>query len=230
MTSSWHLHDCDLLSGLAPEERETLRAGSECRDYAAGETVFAPTPHPHSVFLLERGLIRIYRLSETGAEVVLGYVARGEVFGELAAFGERPRESFAEALHPSLVWKIPREVFEGVVSGRAALAIRVTQQIGDRFKHLESRVENLVFRDVRSRLARILLDLARDFGQRESDGALRIDLPLTQGEVAKLIGSTRQSVNQGMRELEQAGLVGRRDGCIAVLEAERLRSLSAAAP
>lgn len=161
---------------------------------------------------------------------MLGYVARGEVFGELAAFGDRPRESFADALHASLVWKIPREVFERVVSGRAALAIRVTQQIGDRFKHLESRVENLVFRDVRSRLARILLDLARDFGQRESDGALRIELPLTQGEVAKLIGSTRQSVNQGMRELEQAGLVGRRGGCIAVLESERLRSISLATP
>lgn len=219
----WHIHDCDLLAGLTPEETRELRAESRCREYAPGETVFAPDPQPASIYLLERGLIRMYRLAESGAELVLGYVVRGEVFGELSVLGERPRESFADAVHPSLVWRIPREVFQRVVGRRADLVIRVTCQIAERFKQIESRVENLVFRDARSRLSSLLLELAEDFGRKEDDGALRIELPLTQAELGKLIGATRQTVNQSFRELEVAGLIGRRDGSVTLLKPEALR-------
>ena len=220
----WHIHDCDLLAGLTPDETRELRAASRCREYAPGETVFAPDPQPASIYLLERGLIRIYRLAESGAELVLGYVVRGEVFGELSVLGERPRESFADAVHASFVWRIPREAFQRVVGRRADLVIRVTCQVADRFKQLESRIENLVFRDVRSRLASLLLELADDFGAAEPDGAVRIDLPLTQAELGRLIGATRQTVNQGIGELEAAGLIGRRRGRVTLLKPDELRA------
>lgn len=219
----WHIHDCDLLGGLTPEESRELRSASRCRDFAPGETIFAPDPQPSSIYLLERGLIRMYRLAESGAELVLGYVVRGEVFGELSVVGERPRESFAEAVHASYVWRIPREVFQRIVGGRADLVIRVTCQIADRFKHIESRIENLVFRDARSRLAHLLLELAEDFGATDPDGSVRIDLPLTQAELGKLIGATRQTVNQAIREFEVEGLVGRRDGCVVLRKPGELR-------
>jgi CRP/FNR family transcriptional regulator len=137
---------------------------------------------------------------------------------------EHPRESFADALHASFVWKIPSEAFQRIVGRRADLVIRVTCQIADRFKHIESRIENLVFRDARARLASLLLELADDFGQAEPDGAIRIDLPLTQAELGKLIGATRQTVNQGIGELEAAGLVARRRGGLTLLKPDELRS------
>ena len=220
----WHIHDCDLLAGLTPDEAREMRAASRCREYAPGETIFAPDPHPTSIYLLERGLVRMYRLAESGSELVLGYVVRGEVFGELSVLSEYPRESFADALHASFVWKIPNETFQLVVGRRADLVIRVTCQIADRFKHIESRIENLVFRDARTRLASLLLELADDFGRADSDGAIRIELPLTQAELGKLIGATRQTVNQGIGELEAAGLIARRRGCLTLLKPDELRS------
>lgn len=220
----WHIHDCDLLAGLTPDEAREIRSASRCREYAPGETIFAPDPQPASVYLLERGLVRMYRLAESGSELVLGYIVRGEVFGELSAIGDRPRESFAEALHASFVWRIPRDVFQRVVGRRADLVIRVTCQIAERFKQIESRIENLVFRDVRARLASLLLELAGDFGERAADGSVRIELPLTQAELGKLIGATRQTVNQAIGELEAAGLVGRRRGALTLLKPDALRS------
>jgi len=220
----WHIHDCDLLAGLTPDEAREMRAASRCREYAPGETIFAPDPQPSAIYLLERGLVRIYRLSESGAELVLGYIVRGEVFGELSVIGDRPRESFADALHPSFVWRIPRDVFQHVVGRRADLVIRVTCQIADRFKNIESRIENLVFRDARARLAGLLIELADDFGEAEGDGAVRIDLPLTQAELGKLIGATRQTVNQAIGELEAAGLVAHRRSSLTLLKPDELRS------
>lgn len=223
------MRNLDWLEEMDAGERSELERGAVPRRYARGEMVFAPTPHPQSVYLLESGLVRIYRLSECGGETSFGYVAPGEVFGELPAFGDYPRESFAQAVRPSQAWKIPRENFRRLLSARSALALRVTRQIGDRLKRVESRIEDLVFRTVRTRVARMLGELADDFGQLEN-GRQVIDIPITQSELATLVGATRQTVNQTLRELSAEGLIGRDNRRIVVLRPELLGRLAAAPP
>jgi len=218
------------LSQMTPEELAELEKGATSRRYARGELVFAPTPKPSSVYLLESGLVRIYRLSEGGGETSFGYVSPGEVFGELTAFGDYPRESFAQAVRASQVLRIPRENFQRVLAARSALALQVMRQIGNRLKRIESRVEDLVFRNVRTRVARMLGELAEDFGQTEN-GYRVIDIPITQSELATLVGATRQTVNQTLRELSDEGLIGRANRRIVVLKPDQLnRMVSAAAP
>lgn len=212
------------LSRMEDDELAELERGASLRRFARGELIFAPTRQPQSVYLLQAGLARIYRLSEGGGETSFGYVAPGEVFGELPAFGEYPRESFAEAVRASAVWKIPRENFQQVLAARSALAFQVSLQIGDRLKKIESRVEDLVFRNVRTRVARMLGELAADFGQTEN-GHRVIDIPITQSELATLVGATRQTVNQTLRELSAEGLIGRDNRRIVLLRPERLREL-----
>jgi CRP/FNR family cyclic AMP-dependent transcriptional regulator len=211
MKEAWHIESFDWLRKLSAESLESLRQKSSRREYAKGEMIFTPTPNPHSVYLLEGGLVRIFRLSRYGDEATFGFVSPGEVFGELAAFGDYPRESFARAVQRSLVWRIPRDVFQGVIADRPDLVVAVIRQVGDRFKRIESRVEHLVFRGVRSRLALILRELADDFGRPLGDGPA-LEVPLSQAELATLVGASRQSVNVTLHELEKEGLIelGRR--------------------
>ncbi len=222
MEAIWHLRRIDWLKALPAQEAQELQRASTCREYARGEMVFTPNPTPHSVFLLARGLVRVYRLAPSGAETTFGYVAPGEVFGELTAFGNHPRESFAQAVRASTIWRIPREAFERVVAAKPSLVLAITKQMGQRMKRIESRVEHLVFRDVRARLARVLSELAEDFGRAE-DGSRLIDLPLTQAELATLVGTTRQTVNATLRRLEAEGLVGRRHHRILLFKPDELR-------
>jgi CRP-like cAMP-binding protein len=222
-TDVWQLTGVDWLSELSPEEKQDLREKSFRRRYDVGEIVFMPAPSPESIYVLEEGLVRIYRLSEGGLEATLGYVREGEVFGELAVFGDTPRESFAQAVEPSMVWKIPRRVFQPYVASRPGLAFEVSKQIGERLKRIESRVENLVFRDVRSRLIMILLELAKNFGQKREDGSVLLDVHITQAEIATLVGSTRQSVNVGFGELAEHGLVAREGRQLTILKPDELR-------
>jgi CRP-like cAMP-binding protein len=168
--------------------------------------VFATTPNPGMVYLLEQGLVRIYRRSETGAEATFGYVSPGEGFGELPLFGLPARESFAEAVIRSSVRKLPRSVFARLVARRPARVLVVTKRIGERRRRIESRVEHLVFRDVKSRVARILLELAEEYGRPEGEGVV-IEVPFAQAELATLAGAVRQSVNEALHQFEQAGWV-----------------------
>lgn len=212
------------LGALDGGARDTLRAQATRHEFQKGDTVFAPTPDPHSVYLLARGRVRILRLSPGGDEVTLGYVVAGDVFGELPGFGDHPRESFAVARDPSVVWKIPLGVFRELLSARPDIAMEVSRQMGERLKRVESRVEHLVFGDVRARLAQVLLELAHDFGHREGERTV-IELGLSQGEIATLIGSTRQSVNTAMTALKDAGLVRVEAGRTEILDPERLRQV-----
>jgi len=217
----------DWLRELSDDEVEALRRGSTYHDYDKGETVFTPEGHPHSLYLLERGLVRIYRLSSDGAETTFGYVAPGEVFGELTLLGTFPRESFADAVHRSRVWKIPRQIFLDLTDARPTVVLEITRQIGHRLKRIESRVENLVFRDVRSRIAHMLLELSEDFG-RKRDSHIVLDLELTQSELATLVGSARQTVNAALKELESEGVIDREGRRIVLVKLQELDRIARA--
>jgi CRP-like cAMP-binding protein len=222
MPDFWRGLGFDWLGGLSDEESERLRRASSSKEYARGETVFAPAEQPHSVFLLERGLVRIYRLSGSGAEATLGWVRPGEVFGELEAVVEQPRESYAQAVKPSRVWRLPRGALRRVLDGEPHVALAVAAQIGARFKRIESRVEDLVLRDLRARIAHALVELAEDFGR--DDGRTRhIELPLSQQDLATLVGATRQSVNACLRALAAQGLVQHRARRFTLLNPAALR-------
>jgi CRP-like cAMP-binding protein len=222
MSDFWHLRGFDWLGELSDAETKRLLHASTSREFGRGATVFEPVANPRSVYLLERGLVRIYRLSAKGDEATLGYVRPGEVFGELGAFSDQPRESFAQAVRPSRVLRVPREDLRHVLDGHPRVALSVTTQIGNRFKRIESRVESLVFRNLRSRVSHILLELAEDFG-REDEGRIVIDLPLSQQDVATLVGATRQSVNLCLRELREASLVSYRNRRFTLSDPAALR-------
>jgi CRP-like cAMP-binding protein len=222
MSDFWHLRGLDWLGELSDAETRRLLRVSSSREFARGATVFEPVANPRSVYLLERGLVRIYRLSAKGEEATLGYVRPGEVFGELGAFSDQPRESFAQAVRTSHVLRVPREELRRILDDHPRIALSVTTQIGNRFKRIESRVESLVFRNLRSRVSHILLELAEDFG-RKDDERIVIDLPLSQQDVATRVGATRQSVNLCLRELREAELVGYRNRRFTLSDPAALR-------
>jgi CRP-like cAMP-binding protein len=223
------LRQFEWLESLGDDEIDELERIACPRRHARRELVFTPSASPSSVYLLHSGLVRIYRLSEGGAETSYGYVGPGELFGELPALGAFARESFAETVRPSLVWKVPREAFQRLLTQRPQILMQLARQIGHRLKRAENRIEDLVFRNVRTRVARMLLELGEDFGHGLGGGQL-IDIPLTQGELATLVGATRQTVNQTLRELEAEGLVGRENRRIALFKPEGLLRIVQSAP
>lgn len=222
MEDFWHLHNFDWLRELSPDETDRLRRRSTQRKYSAGENIFTPVAHPQSVYLLERGLVRIHRVSPTGAEMTFGYVRPGEVFGELAAFSPRPRESYATSVRSSLVWRLQREALQEMLAAHPGIMLAITKQVGSRLKRVEHRVEHLVFRSVSSRVAGMLLELAEDFGRAEGDGVV-IDLSISQEELATLVGASRQAVNASLREFERSGLIRREGRRRVLLDLDSLR-------
>jgi len=223
------LRRVDWIAELGTQALELLQHSGTAKRYSVGELIFAPTNSPESVYLLEAGLARVYRVSEAGGETSFGYVAPGELFGELPAFGDYPRESFAQAVQASVAWTIAREPFQRLLVSCPPLVLAIAKQMARRMKRVEARVEDLVFRSVRIRVARMLTELAESFGRPEGTGVV-IDMPLTQADLATLVGATRQTVNQALGELGREGLVERRCQRIVLPNVDALARLVSAPP
>jgi CRP-like cAMP-binding protein len=221
MIDLWHLTDIDWLSELSGESAERLRQAAELASFAKGELVFGPESFPDKVFILESGLIRIYRASVTDDEVTFGYVRPGEIFGESALFDDQSRDSQAAAVEPSSVLILPRDAFIDAMRDTPRIGYSVAMQVEGRFKKIESRVEDLVFRSVRNRLARILLQLSEQFGERNGKGIL-LPVKLTQQDLATLIGASRPTVSLAMSELQDAKLIGRQGRRISITDVDLL--------
>lgn len=213
------------LRTLPAAEAKALREASRVRSYQAGESVFGPARDPSEIYVLEGGLVRILRVTRTGAEFTLRYVQPGEVFGDIAVVSGKPRETFAQAKTASKVLHLPRAAFLGVLRAHSSVLYSVTRRIARRFIELQSHAEDLIFLDARTRLARMLLRLAEEHGYRSGQG-LTIALPLTHEEVATLIGTSRPTASLYLSELTKAGLVERRGGHVLLPNPRGLEAIA----
>jgi CRP-like cAMP-binding protein len=225
----WHLREIDWLRRLPRANAEAIRRASKSREYGAAEQLFGPVAARPHVYLLEQGLVRIYRVSVDGREYTVGYVRPGELFGEVSILTGQASESFAETVTPSRALQIPRETFLRVLRQNNPVLYEVTKKIARRLVRCQSRAGDLVFCDARTRLARLLLRLGEDFGQR-SDGGLVLGLALSEQEMGTLIGATRQTVSDALGGLIRAGLVARHNRRLRLANAQALRKLATITP
>ncbi len=213
------------VSQLATLDGGRWERAATSRGYRADELIVSPEQDSDNVYWLEKGLARLYRLSNSGAELTLGYARPGELVDRSDPWCETPGQVFARAITESQAIRMPRAAFVSLLDANASLTGAFGRQLARRLRCAHDRIETLVFHDVRTRVAKLVLDLARDFGRREG-GLLTIELPLTQTELATWIGSSRQSVNVSLGSLEADGLIGRQRRRIVVYKPEHLERLA----
>jgi CRP/FNR family transcriptional regulator len=205
------------------------RLGEEVRwELPPRAAVFRAGEDSELVFVLESGLVGLQRVSPDGAPVGLCVVRPGEVFGEDVLF-DRPLRCFAETLVASVVSPVPASRLRRILRQRPEAAWALAEQLQARAARLMDSLEGLMAQDVRTRLLHTLLELAEALGGCDGDGAPP-RLPVTQAQLANLIGATRQTVNAALGSLEAEGLVARSRGSLHVVRVEGLRAARAPSP
>jgi CRP/FNR family transcriptional regulator len=188
------------------------------------ELVFASRRELPGVLVLLDGRIKLTRADpRTGRELILFIVGPGEVFGMPATGSAEPTS--AVALDQSTVGRMRTSDFERLTRN-PEFAIEMARLAADRLAHVTARLDEMVFRDVHTRLARLLLRLANDFPG-ERGGVAAIDVRLTQQDLADLIGSTRESASLAVNNFKRQGLIDIRQRVIFIRDSERLRGLTA---
>jgi len=223
----WCVQEFSLAEALEARQKEELDAFMQHVRYEKGETIYFPGDPSDTVYTLHDGRVRLDYLDESGKRLTFAIVGPGQVFGETALAGEEKRRWIAEAMEDTTLCIVHKNDLMRFAERNPKFALTITKLIGSRMVEIENKLENLLFRDVRARLANTLLALAREHGT-EADGGVRIELGLTHQELARLIGSTRETTSATLGDLEDEGLIQKRRGEIVLTDMERLRGLAGA--
>jgi CRP/FNR family cyclic AMP-dependent transcriptional regulator len=186
-----------LFAGLDTASLAKLAAAARRRSFRQGEVIFRRDEPGTVLYVIVQGKVKICLTSPDGQEAALAVLGRGDCFGELAILDGQPRSADAIALERVETYALQRKDFHKVIIEDPRIAIQIMQVISQRLRHADEQIESLIFLDVYGRVAHKLLQLAETHGVRTPEG-VRIDLRLTQQELASLVGTSRESVNKVM--------------------------------
>ena len=163
-----------------------------------------------TAYVIQSGVVRIVRQQADGNELLLAIFGPGDVIGALT-LGETPdgAHSILPLDDTHLLW-IDRQAFERCIQTMPELSANLSGVLARRVQLAHDRIEALAGNDVRARMVRHLLLLAREYGEPTEDFAgdgVRIPLRLTQGDLARMVGASRVSVNHALSELRRRQVV-----------------------
>lgn len=205
-----------LFAKLSEPELDELGARMRQKQFKRGDTVFRKDDPGTHLYVVLDGAVKIALPGEFGQEALVAIARPGEYFGELALLDRSPRSASVVALEDTRAALLAADDFIAFLESHPAAVRSVLEALARTVRRLSDRVEDLIFLDVPSRVAKYLLDLANQNG-----GPTR-DLNLTQDELAAFTGASRVSVNRVLGDLERRQLITIRRRRIAILDPEGL--------
>ena len=195
---SLYLKQVPLFADLADEEIRELMAVARRRTFRAGEIIFHREDPGQVLYLIKEGKVKICLISPDGQEMTLTVLGKGEYFGEFALLDGLPRSTDAIASERVECYTLQRTDFHNSIMKNPKIAIQAMEVLSKRLRNTNQMVEDLIFLDVYGRVAKKLVELADAHGSKAEDGGIRIEMRLTQQELASMVGASRESVNKVM--------------------------------
>ena len=173
-----------------------------------------------SLFLVISGAVRLSAVTVSGREIVVGLLCRGDLFGEAALLGD-PSLIRAQAVGPTTVLAIPISSLRSTLESHPATAEELLRLIASRLHRTSAALEDALTADVPGRVAGRLRELAQHHGVPGPSG-IRLRVPLTQDELARMVGASREAVNRTVGALSARGVVRSRGGRVTIADPNAL--------
>ena len=193
-------------SGMSPEALDDILAQAAPLRVPKGEAAFRQGEPADRFFLLLHGRLRVTRLNPQGQQMVVRFIAPGDMFGVAMAIKVEAYPGTATAAVNSLAISWPNSVWNGLLARHPGLAVNTMQALGARLQASQERILDLSTQQVEQRIAGAVLQLVQQAGKKSGDGLL-IDFPLSRQDLAEMTGATLHTVSRTLSAWEERGLV-----------------------
>jgi CRP/FNR family cyclic AMP-dependent transcriptional regulator len=199
------LRTVPIFSELSDGDVASLAQLLNRRKYPKDAVVFFENEEGDFFFMIVQGRIKVTILGDDGREVILSMLGPGDFFGEMALLDNEPRSASAIAAEESELLSLARSDFQKVSTKRSITGALI-KVLTARLRRANHQISTLALLDVYGRVARVILDMAREEGRRLKDGRIAFRRA-THQEIANRIGTTRETVTRMLKDLERQGLI-----------------------
>jgi CRP-like cAMP-binding protein len=213
-----------LFAGVPARDLADLATRLRRRSFRRGEVILHRGDPAGAMHVIRSGRIKITLPTETGEETLLALLGPNACFGEIAALDGGPRSATVTAVEPTETLVLPREDLLAFARDHPDFAVTLITTLAARLRRADEWLEDAYFQDLDTRLARRLLELAEEHGRPTADGAgIEVTVPLTQSDLAGMLGATRVSVNRLLGAYQDARLIRLNRGSYTILRPDAFR-------
>jgi CRP/FNR family transcriptional regulator, cyclic AMP receptor protein len=207
---------------LAESDLQRVADVAVPRHFDAGEAVFHEGDDSDTCYIVQHGHARALREHADGRQITLATFGPGDIFGELAMFGDELRSATVEAIDELDVVGILGGDMRRLMREHPDIAVKLSISLGRRLRAANERLARQSFQTVQSRVALVLVQLV---DQARAEGAAPTDVLVraTQADLAKLAGSSRESASRFLAVLERAGVISQGRGRLTVHDPDALQ-------
>ncbi len=203
-----------IFADLTQAEMNYLAQRAVPRRFDSGELIFSEGEPCPGLYVIESGFVKIFKSAPSGREQVLAIDGPGHSIAELPVFDGGSYPASAQAVQDTVLLFVSKQDFNSLCLEHPKVALKVLRVVGRRLRGLVAIIEELSFTTVRSRLASLLLRLARN-GKKTAAG-IEVTLPASNQELAAQIGTVRELVSRNLSRLQAARII-RLDGRTVVI-------------
>lgn len=203
-----------LFDGAEADDLAVLASTAEERELTRGDVLFMEGDIAESLFVVRSGRIAIAHRSFDGRESMFAMMTDGDLFGEMSLFDNLGRSALAKALEPSTLVEIRYQELRDLWSRRPELLWRVIELLTRRVRSMDSALADSFYLDVTARTAKHLLELAGTDDE--------FELPVTQEELAGMVGASRERVNKAISSFARLGWIEQHDRTYRILRRREL--------
>jgi CRP-like cAMP-binding protein len=200
------LRSVPIFSELTEADFSSLAKVANRRRYPKDSVVFFENEQGDFFFMILEGRIKVTILGDDGREVILSLLGSGDFFGEMALLDNEPRSATAIAVEDSELLSLHRNDFQSVLSDNRSIMVGLIKVLTARLRRANHQISTLALLDVYGRVARVIVDMAREEGRRLKDGRIAFRRA-THQEIANRIGTTRETVTRMLKDLERQGMI-----------------------
>jgi len=195
-----------IFSGVSNADLDAILSEARSLRIAKNIPIFRQGEEAHSVFVLLHGHVRANKTTSSGEQIVVRYVATGELFGVAKTIGLQCYPATAIAIKDSVVLVWPSESWNRLVEKFPALSANILRMVGTRLQESHTRVAEISTEQVEKRIAHALLRLVKQSGRKVEHG-IEIDFPISRQDIAQMTGTTLHTVSRTLSAWETKGLV-----------------------
>lgn len=206
----WYFERFEVLESLTEEEKHKV-IGMSCLTETPKKSIIYSNADPaNRLFFLKKGKIKISKYSDEGKEMIISILGKGDVFGELSIIsGSNDKyQEVAEVMEDVLTCSLSIPDVKELLANNIEFSKSITNLIGFKYKKMQSRLESLFFKATPDRIKGFVKEMADEYGKKILNSEeIEVKLNLKHEDIAKLTGTTRQTVTSVMNQLEKAGVI-----------------------
>ena len=192
---------------LAPDEIALFNRNAVCRTYKAGQAIFVQGDPCKGLYLVKNGLVAVRKADEEGQSAIVRLAHPGDTLGYRPLLAKENHRATAEVIKDSRICFLDAPTLRGFLISNPKLGMNFSEHTARAFGEAEERLFQVAALSVRTRIIHLLIVLSNRYGTTTSDGTLFVELPMTQRDLAEMIGARPESVSRALRGIQDDGLL-----------------------